>query len=236
MGLILAAGLRAQTTPEAAQPALPEAPQPAPADPVRPPPGDARMSPYGGYERPTGPETLHAIVADSVGPYPVIMALGVAGFHQMTNNPPDWGQGWGPFAERFGSNMGVTLTSNAARYGLAAALNMNTLYYRCSCTDVKARIRHAVLSTFIARRRTTGAEVFSLPGVVAPYAGTFMAVYGWYPRRYGAEDAFRMGNYGLLGRVATNMVFEFLPRKLDAYLREHNLISTRTTQEKTSKP
>jgi hypothetical protein len=28
--------------------------------------------------------------------------------------------------------------------------------------------------------------------------GTMTAVYGWYPDRYGAKDALRLGNYNLL--------------------------------------
>jgi len=36
------------------------------------------------------------------------------------------------------------------------------------------------------------------------------AVYAWHPARYGAKDAFRMGNYNLLGTVGSNIRFEFL--------------------------
>jgi hypothetical protein len=48
--------------------------------------------------------------------------------------------------------------------------------------------------------------------LVAPYAGTFTAVYGWYPDRFGAKDAFRMGNYTFLGYVAGNLSLEFFYR------------------------
>lgn len=230
--MALAAGAHAQQQPP------PDAPQPNAAlpDSSRPAPTDARMSPNGGYQRPTGADTLHAILSDSVGPYPVFMALATAGIHQGTNNPPDWDQGAGAFAARFGSNMGVTLTGNAARYGLAAAMNVNTLYYRCSCTGAGARVRHAVLSTFVSRQRDTGERVFSYPNVVAPYAATFTAVYAWYPRRYEAMDAFRMGNFNLLGTMGSNLAFEFLPRKLDNYLRKHRLSSSRISEARTATP
>lgn len=220
--LALAVGLRGQ------QPGPPDGPHPAPTD--------ARMSPNGGYQRPVGADVLHAILSDSVGPYPVFMALATAGIHQATDNPPDWGQGTGAFASRFGSNMGVTVTGNAVRYGLAAAMNVNTLYYRCSCTRVGARVRHAILSTVISRQRDTGEPAFSYPNVAAPYAATFTAVYAWYPRRFEAMDAFRMGNFNLLGTVGSNLVFEFLPRKVDDYLRTHHLSSSRTTEARTSTP
>lgn len=66
-----------------------------------------------------------------------------------------------------------------------------------------------MISTFIARRGDDGHRVFSIPALVAPYAGTMTAVYGWYPSRYGAKDAFRLGNYSMLGYVGQNIVLEF---------------------------
>jgi hypothetical protein len=55
-----------------------------------------------------------------------------------------------------------------------------------------------------------GHPVFFVPGLVSPYAATMTAVYAWHPARYGAKDAFRMGNYNLLGTVGSNIRFEFL--------------------------
>jgi len=61
--------------------------------------------------------------------------------------------------------------------------------------------------------------VFSIPALVAPYAGTLTAVYGWYPSRYGAMDAFRMGNYSLLESIGSNIALEFF------YSGPHSLLS-----------
>ena len=52
------------------------------------------------------------------------------------------------------------------------------------------------------------------PGILglafaAPYAGTFAAVYLWYPGNYGARSALRLGNLNLLGDVAQNVLLEF---------------------------
>jgi hypothetical protein len=55
--------------------------------------------------------------------------------------------------------------------------------------------------------------------VVAPYAGTMAAVYGWYPNRFGAKDALRMGNYSLLAYAGQNISLEFF------YNGPHSLIS-----------
>ena len=47
------------------------------------------------------------------------------------------------------------------------------------------------------------------------------AVYGWYPNRYDARDAFRMGNYTFLTIVAENIAREFIyggPRTLFSHI------------------
>ncbi len=50
----------------------------------------------------------------------------------------------------------------------------------------------------------------AFPDLVAPYAGTMTAVYGWYPGRYDYKDGFRMSNYSLLRYVGANIALEFL--------------------------
>jgi len=148
---------------------------------------------------------------DAFGPYPLTVAAFVAGYHQATRNPPDWREGFPGYAERYGSGFGTSAAGVTARYLTAEALHEDTLYYRCACRGVWPRLRHAVASTLIARRGNDGHNAFALPALVEPYAGSFTAVYGWYPPRYGAKDAFRMGNYGLLDYAVGNISIEFLP-------------------------
>jgi hypothetical protein len=74
---------------------------------------------------------------------------------------------------------------------------------------VLPRLGHAAISTLTARRGEDGHRVFSLPALIAPYAGSMTAVAGWYPTRYEAKDAFRMGNYTMLGYVGANIGLEF---------------------------
>ena len=97
------------------------------------------------------------------------------------------------------------------------------MYYRCECKGVLPRLGHAVISTLTARRGEDGHRVFSFPALVAPYAGTMTAVYGWYPRRYGAKDALRMGNYNLLQFVGGNIALEFLYRGPHSWLTRMHL-------------
>jgi hypothetical protein len=162
------------------------------------------------YTRPSEKTKLRNYFFDTFGPYPIIGAAFAAGINQATNTPPEWKQGAEGYGKRFGSNFGIAAVSTTTRYALAQAFREDTLYYRCECTGILPRAGHAVISTFTARRGADGHTVFSVPSLVAPYAGTMTAVYGWYPGRYNAEDAFRMGNYSLLGYVGGNLALEFL--------------------------
>jgi len=171
------------------------------------------------YERPTQKTKLRNYFFDAFGPYPIVGAAFAAGINQADNTPPEWKQGAEGYGKRMGSDFGIATVSTTTRYALAQALREDTLYYRCECKGVLPRLSHAVISTFTARRGEDGHRVFSIPDLVAPYAGTMTAVYVWYPGRYRAEDALRMGNYSLLAYVGGNVALEFL------YSGPHSLLS-----------
>jgi hypothetical protein len=162
------------------------------------------------YVRPTETTKLHNYFFDAFGPYPFAVAAFKAGIDQATNTPPEWRQGAEGYSRRFVSDFGIAAVGTTTRYALSEALKEDALYYRCECTGVFPRLRHAVISTLTARRGEDGHRVFSIPALVAPFVGSMTAVYGWYPRRYSAQDAFRMGNYTLLQYVGANISLEFL--------------------------
>ena len=171
------------------------------------------------YVRPSPRTTLTNYVFDAFGPYPFMSTVFIAGLDQGTDTPPEWGQGFAGYAERYGSDFGISLVGTSTRYGLAAVFKEDTSYYRCDCKGITPRLRYAMMSTLMARRGSDGHHVFSVPALVAPYAGASAAVYGWYPNRYNGKDAFRMGNYSLLDSVFSNIVLEFI------YSGPHALIS-----------
>lgn len=171
------------------------------------------------YIRPSQATLVQNYSLDAFGPYPIVASAFTAGLNQFTNSPPEWRQGVEGYSKRFGSDVGIVAVATTSRYGLAEAFKEDTLYYRCECRGIGPRMRHAVVSTLTARRGDDGHRVFSIPALIAPYAGTMTAVYAWFPNRYGAKDAFRMGNYSMLGYVGENISLEFLysgPRSLFA--------------------
>jgi hypothetical protein len=161
------------------------------------------------YNRPSESIKIRNYLFEAFGPVPVGVAAVEAGIDQEDNSPPEWKQGAAGYSKRFGSDFGIEAVSTTTRYALSEAFREDALYYRCECRGVFPRLGHAVISTLTARRGDDGHRVFSFPALAAPYAGSMAAVYGWYPGRYNAKDAFRMGNYTLLGDAGANISLEF---------------------------
>ncbi|MGA8161271.1 MAG: hypothetical protein WCB76_10710, partial [Acidobacteriaceae bacterium] len=169
------------------------------------------------YTRPSQTNRIRNYALDAFGPLPIGIAAVEAGISQEDNSPPEWKQGVAGYSRRFGSDLAIEAVSTTTRYALSEAFREDGLYYRCECKGIFPRLGHAVISTLTARRGEEGHSVFSVPALIAPYAGSMTAVYGWYPSRYGAKDAFRMGNYTMLGYVGANISLEFFssaPRSL----------------------
>jgi hypothetical protein len=170
------------------------------------------------YYRPSEHEKLRNYAFDSFGPYAFLGSAFSAGIAQAGTSshaqnagiPPDWGQGWDSYGARFGSDFGINLITQTTRYSLAEAFRQDTIFYRCECSGFLPRLKHALISTVTARKGEDGHRVFSLPALVAPYAGTEVAVLLWYPSRYEPQDGFRMGNYNVLAQVGLNLALEFI--------------------------
>ncbi len=174
----------------------------------------ADPAPQGGlahYMQPSQKVKLDSYLWEAFGPYPIASAAVVSGFHQATRNPPDWREGFVGYEERYASDFGISTIDETARYGMAEATGEDVFYYHCHCAGVWPRLKHAVAESTMARRGAGGHKVFNLPALVSPYAGPMVAVYTWYPHRYSAKDAFRMGNYGLLAYLGDDISLEFVP-------------------------
>lgn len=165
---------------------------------------------YQAYHKPTHSQKFKSYLFDSFGPYAILGAAVAGGIQQIDNAPPEWGQGAEAYGSRFGSSFGINVVTQTTRYGLSELFHEDTLYYRCECSGWLPRTKHALISTVTARKGDDGHRVFSLPSLVAPYAGGEAAALLWYPSRYDATDGFRFGNYNLLTQAGLNMALEFI--------------------------
>lgn len=162
------------------------------------------------YQRPTEREKLHSYLFDAFGPIPIVFSAFAAGVQQAYGHPPEWGGGAQGYGQRFASDYGIGITTTSTRYAFAEVLREDTLYYPCSSRHFWPRLEHAVISTFTARQGDDGHRVFSVPAVVAPFAGGEAAALGWYPGRFEPMDGARIGAYNLLYQVAGNIALEFV--------------------------
>jgi hypothetical protein len=188
-------------------------------------PASTSAQPDTTYTPPTETIKIRNYAFNAFGPLPILVAGVEAGIDQEDNSPPEWKQGAEGYSRRFGSDLAIAAVGTTTRYALSEAFREDALYYRCECKGIFPRLSHAVISTLTARRGEEGHLVFSVPALIAPYAGSMTAVYGWYPSRYGAKDAFRMGNYTMLGYVGANISLEFFhsaPRSLVSRMHLNN--------------
>lgn len=170
----------------------------------------AKTQPGQLYQRPSEKDKLRNYAFDAFGPYPIIGAALAGGIQQAYGTPPEWGGGVGAYGERVASNFGINLVTQTTRYTLSEIFREDTLYYRCECSGFGHRLEHALISTVTARRGEDGHRVFSIPSLVAPYAGTEAAVLLWYPGRYEPMDGFRQGNFNLAVQAGLNVAIEFI--------------------------
>lgn len=191
------------------------------------------------YHKPSEKEKLKNYAFDTFGPYAILGSAAIAGIQQAeTANatphnsgiPPDWGQGWDSYGARVGSDFGIHLITQTARYSMAEIFREDTLYYRCECSGVLPRLKHALISTVTARRGEDGHRTFSFSQIAAPYAGTEAAALLWYPgadslrpRGFGPMDGFRMGNYNLLIQAGFNVALEFVYGGPHTLLSQHHV-------------
>jgi len=163
------------------------------------------------YREPTQKKRFQVYTAQMFAPYSLGSVMFVSGIHQAEHFPAEWQEGMTGFGERVASNLGTGMTNATARYLLSEAFREDAQYYPCECRGFWPRFGNAVFSAVTARRGKNGHQVFGVPNLLAPYAGPFASVYGWYPSRYGWKDALRMGNHGLVDEIGTNISLEFLP-------------------------
>ena len=88
---------------------------------------------------------------------------------QVHNTYPEWGDGFGGFAKRFGSRQGEFIVQNST-IALGDGLSgWEPRYDRCRCTGFWPRTRHALIRNFITYDRTEK----SLRPQLFPFVGAF---------------------------------------------------------------
>lgn len=144
------------------------------------------------------------------GPVPLLGEAFGAGISQWKNTPPEWGQGWGAFGERYGSNLAYNGIRQTITYGAAVALHEDTRYFASGKHGVWRRTGYALLSTFTARR-PDGRQSFAFSSVGGVIGASGIASI-WGPRSWqGFNNIAQNAGISFGATAALNVVREFLP-------------------------
>jgi hypothetical protein len=147
------------------------------------------------------PGALHATFASSV--------------EQWRGAPPEWGTGVGGYPKRWASQFAEAAIGNTTKYAVARALHHDPSFARCRCSGLGPRLRHAIVSPFVAHTRN-GRQVFSPATVASIAAENIIPASTWYPEPHGARDGLAHAGAGIVAKLGVDIFREFvtMPRYL----------------------
>jgi len=131
--------------------------------------------------------------------------MSVAGVDQLRESPPQWGEGWGGYGERFASREGQFIAANSLAAMGDAALGYEPRYDQCRCVGFWHRTRHAIVRNFLTYN---GSERERRPQW-ALYGGAFgggVIATAWKPH---PRNALVNGGLGMLGQAGYGALLNF---------------------------
>jgi Carboxypeptidase regulatory-like domain len=151
------------------------------------------------------------------GTFDPVAMIGVglaAGIEQASNSYAGYGQGAAGYSKRFAAKFVDGRSSDLLTHAVfPSLLHQDPRYYYQGAGSIRSRLAHAVRSAFIARS-DSGRTVFNSSYLLGDLtAGALSNLY--YPKaNRGANLVFTNAAVGLAGRVGTNLMREFLSKRL----------------------
>ena len=184
-------------------------------------------------ERPYNPitytERLHWYISGTIGPAHLAGVTFVSACGTPVNRPGEYGPHWEGFANRFGTGMAGSATSNAMEAGAGLILREDPRYFRGPQQAFKFRVGNVARLTFLARNESGRSEP-ALARYFGIVGGNFVSN-SW--RTHGeanAKDALLRSSEGFAGRIATNAFREFWPDAKRYLFRKHNRVGQSNTK------
>jgi hypothetical protein len=134
-----------------------------------------------------------------------------AALQQAANAQPHYGQGWGPYAERFGAAEGDQVTSAFFMYGfLPSILHDDPRYFRRAKGSIISRAYYAATRTAITRK-DSGDPTFNIPLVAGFLLQQSISTAYYPPEDRSAGRVFENWGTSLAFNSAYNELKEFYP-------------------------
>jgi hypothetical protein len=130
---------------------------------------------------------------------------------QASDGQPHYGQGWGPYAERFGAAEGDQATSAFFIFGfLPHILHDDPRYFRKAHGTVWSRIRYSASRTVITRT-DSGHSTFNIPQVGGQLFQQAISTIYYPPQDRSATSVVQNWGTSLAYNTAYNVLKEFYP-------------------------
>jgi hypothetical protein len=148
-------------------------------------------------------------VVSTAGPVPLVAEAVGAGISQWENSPKEWGQGWGAYGERYGSNLAYNAVRGTITYGTSIVFREDNRYFASQKHGFWPRTGYAVLSTVTARH-PDGMRTFSVSSVTGVLGASAISSI-WGPRSWkGIENIGENAGISFAATAGFNIVREFL--------------------------
>jgi hypothetical protein len=144
-----------------------------------------------------------------------------AALQQASNGQPHYGQGWGPYAQRFGAAEADQVTSSFFIFGfLPHVLHDDPRYFRKARGSAWSRIRYAATRTVITRT-DAGNPTFNTPQVLGQLLQQGIST-SYYPQQdRTASGVFQNWGINLAYNSAYNALKEYYPDFLRVVFHRH---------------
>ncbi len=144
-----------------------------------------------------------------------------AALQQASNGQPHYGQGWGPYAERFGAAEADQVTSSFFIFGfLPHVLHDDPRYFRKGKGSVWSRITYSASRTVITRT-DAGNSAFNIPQVAGQLLQQSISTAYYPPVDRSATGVFQNWGINLAYNCAYNVLKEFYPDFLRIAFHRH---------------
>ncbi len=160
----------------------------------------------------TAKQKYRLFAKETFDPFMAVSAAAGAALSQVDNDDPKYGQGGGPYAERFGAAVADIATQNFFSDAvLASLLHEDPRYFRRGPEfGIWYRVGYA-LSRVVVTRTDAGKSSFNYSGMLGMSMGIALSN-AYYPDRSvnGSEVASRFGT-SMVASALTNLLPEFWP-------------------------
>jgi hypothetical protein len=133
-----------------------------------------------------------------------------ASFDQLRNRPGQWGQGWGPFGERYASHVGYYVIQRSIMFPVEALDHEDTRYFRSTRTSYQGRLADAFLHT-IWRHSDSGHMMPAYSEFVGDYGAAAISRMWWPDSYHKASSILVAGSDTILVDAGINIFDEFKP-------------------------